>query len=127
MKYSIRLTKKDYTKFERAYNKKIPFTCKGFNIELIVCSSDTDLFSISSKDKETFIKIEKIEQSYFGTTTVVGYNCIITIQGYNPLDVTTKDSGFFGKPPKVEKTFSFTVKWQLLKANNLEKWAINLF
>jgi len=110
MKYSIRLTKKDYTKFEKAYNKKIPFTCKGVNIQLIVCSCDTDLFSISIRDKETFINIEKIEQSYFGTTTVVGEGCIITIQGYNPLDITTKESGNFGKPKKVEKTFSLTFK-----------------
>jgi len=95
MKYSIRLTKKDYTKFEKAYNDKMPFSCTSLNIKVIVCSSDTNLFSISSKDKETFINIEKIEQSYFGTTSIFGDNCIIKIHESKPIDITIRNKFIF--------------------------------
>lgn len=111
MKYSIVLTKKDYIKFEKAYNKRKPFSCKGFNINLVACSSDDDLFSIKYKDQDTFINVDKIEQSYFGTTSIFGNDCIIRIHESKPIDITLKmDSGMIPRPKKTEKVFSIIFK-----------------
>lgn len=110
MKYSIVLTRKDYIKFEKAYSKKKPFSCKGTGISLSVCSSDTDLFSIKYKDQDTFINIDKIEQSYFGTISIFGDDCIIRIHELKPIDVTIKYTGTIPKPRRKEKVFSIVFK-----------------
>jgi hypothetical protein len=111
MKFSIVLSNSKYAKFEKAYNKRLPYTCKGFKINLIQSSSDSELFSITNGVSETYIDIQHISMNFYNDYILEGNSCIISITNINPVDITLKTkTGWVTKLKKLKKIFKFTFK-----------------
>lgn len=111
MKLSIVLSNSKYSKFEKAYNKHLPFTCKGFNICLIQSGNGADLFSITNGVSETYIDIQHIGINFYNNYILEGENCIISITNINPVDITLKSkTGWVTKLKKLKKIFKFRFK-----------------
>ena len=110
MKYSVVLSNDKYKKFEKAHNKKLDFTCKGFNISLIQSSSDVGLFSITNGISEIYIDIQKIEINFYSDCVMEGKDCIISIININAIDVNLRLYNGNINKLKFKQIFNFRFK-----------------